>query len=98
MRMDQNRWHKRQARVGDDVGRLQPPPGANYLQQFMNRCREIAEVPQTRTQTQCEQRYLSAAKAVTPVDHQTKVEVQCRAGRESDELENVKRREWLLRR
>ena len=59
MRVDQNRRHKGQTRVGDDVGRLHPPPGSVYVKQFVNRRRKIAEVPQTRAQAQSEQRYFA---------------------------------------
>src|SRR5215475_6880247 len=95
MHVDQNRRHEGQPRVGDDVGRLQPPPGSVYSQQFVNRRREIAKVPQTRAQTQSEQLYFGAANAVAAVNHQAKVKVQRRACGESDEPENLKRREFL---
>src|SRR5215813_1932779 len=95
MHVDQNRRHEGKPGVGDCVGRLHPPPGSVYIQQFVNRPREIAEMPQTRAQTQGEQRYFGAANAVAAVDHQAKVKVQSCAGGESDELENLKRRESL---
>src|SRR5215813_7760330 len=97
MHVDQNRRHEGKPGVGDYVGRLHPPPCSVYIQQFVNRRREIAEVPQTRAQTQGEQRYFRAANAVAAVDHQAKVKVQRRACGESDELENLKWRERLLR-
>jgi hypothetical protein len=61
----------------------------------VNGRREIAEVPQSRAQSQSEQSYFGAANTVATVDHQAKVKVQRRACGESDELENLKRREFL---
>jgi hypothetical protein len=70
MRMDQYRRHEGEPRIGDNIGRLHPPPDSAHIQQFVNRRREIAEVPQTRAQTQNQQRDFSAANAVAAVDHQ----------------------------